>query len=470
MKRWMWIVIIVIVAAIAVYFGYGALRENRIASSAEDFQTEAVARGPLTATVGATGTVHADQAAMLAFQTSGTVGSVTVALGDQVDEGELLVSLIRSSLPSSIIMAESEYVAAQRALDDLLNSDKARTVAQLALAQAEDLLDNAQYTFTVRQEGNRASDNTIDQAEANLVLAEKEVDRLKAGYDRVAGRADDDEVRALALSNLAAARSDRDSLQRRVNWYMGYPDEVEQALLEAELANAEAQVEDARREWERVKDGPDPDDIAAAEARVEAAFANMELANIRAPFLGTITAVEVKRGDQASPGTIAVGIADFSPLFVDVQLSEVDINRIQVGQSAELVFDAIPENTYAGEVVEIGLVGNTVQGVVNFPITIELSESDEFVKPGMTAAVNIVVEQIENVLRVPNRAVRLRNGERVVYILEESQPVPIFVDLGASSELYSEVLEGEIETGDLVILNPPLEFDNNGPPPFARGD
>lgn len=469
MKRWMWVVIVLLVVAVGGYFGFRALRDNRAMGASEDFQTEVVSTGSLTATVGATGTVHADQSALLTFQTSGKVGQVSVELGDQVSEGEVLASLSTSSLPSSIILAEAEYVSAQRALDNLLNSGQERAAAQLALAQAEDALENTQYKYTVRQQGNRASENTIDAAEANLVLAEKEVDAAKAAYDRLSGRPSDDPARALALSNLAAARNRRDSLQRNLNWYLGFPDAVEQSLLEAELATAEARLEDAQREWERVKDGPDPDDIAAAEARVEAARANMGLATIEAPFGGTITSVDVKRGDQVTPGTIAFGLADLSPLLVDVQLSEIDVNRIETGQPVELVFDAIPDQTYDGVVVEIGLVGNSVQGVVNFPVTVELTETDDFVRPGMTAAVNIVVEQMEDVLRVPNRAVRLRNGDRVVYLLKGDSPEPVSVVLGASSETYSEVLDGEIVGGDLVILNPPLEFDNNGPPPFVRG-
>jgi HlyD family secretion protein len=85
----------------------------------------------------------------------------------------------------------------------------------------------------------------------------------------------------------------------------------------------------------------------------------------------------------------------------------------------------------------------------------------------MTAAVNIVVEQLEDVILVPNRAVRLRNGDRVVYVMRAGIPEPVPVTLGASSELYSELLEGDLEVGDPVVLNPPVEFNQQGPPPFV---
>ena len=107
---------------------------------------------------------------------------------------------------------------------------------------------------------------------------------------------------------------------------------------------------------------------------------------------------------------------------------------------------------------------------MNFPVTVELKDADAAIKPGMTAAVNIVVEQIDNALQVPNRAVRVVNGQRVVYILENDQPTAVAIQLGASSDLYSEVTDGDIKEGDLVILNPPSYiFDPNEEPPFVRG-
>ena len=86
----------------------------------------------------------------------------------------------------------------------------------------------------------------------------------------------------------------------------------------------------------------------------------------------------------------------------------------------------------------------------------------------MTAAVNTVVENLEDVLLVPNRAVRFVEGQRVVYILVDNQPSPVSVILGVSSDTMSEVLEGELQVGDQIVLNPPQEFDRNGPPPFVH--
>lgn len=465
MKRW-FVIPIVIVVLVGGYFAIQAYRQSQQESSISDLQTAVAATGALTASVGATGKVSANQSAVLTFQTSGMVEMLNVALGDYVHDGEFLASLEHTSLTTQVILAQADLVAAQQMLDDLLYSEQARAMAQRALAQAQDDLKDANYMLTVRQQGNRASQDTLDEARANLILAENGVDRAKAKYDSLSGRSEDDPSRALALSNLVSARRNRDSIQRNLNWYTGHPTETEQALLDADVALAEAQLADAEREWNRLKDGPDPDDIAAAEVRIAAAEANIKLSRIAAPFAGTITSVEIKPGDQVTPGTLAFGLADLSRLLVDVEVSEIDVNRVQLGQPVMLNFDAVLDRTYQGEVVEIGLTGMIVQGVVNFKVVVELHDLDEAIKPGMTAAVNIVVSQIEGVLLIPNRAVRVQDGERVVYVLRGGMLEPVKVRLGVSSETHSEVIESGLREGDLIVLNPPAVFDMTGRPGF----
>jgi len=419
--------------------------------------------------VGATGTVRANQSAQLVFQTTGIVEDVFVALGDSVARDAILATLESTSLPSQVLLAQADLVTAEKALEDLQDYEKEKAAAQLELAQAQDALEDAIYKRNVRQQGRRASEDTINAARANLVLAEKKVEDADAAFRRVKGRPEDDPQRAAALLALANARKERDSALRNLNWYLGYPSETEQALLDAEVALAEARLEDAKREWERMKDGPDADEIAAAQARVDAARATLEMAHVRAPFSGAITAVHVMPGDRVSAGSAAFGLADLSRLLVDVELSEVDVNRVRIGQPVELTFDAVPNKVYQGEVAEIGLVGMAAQGVVNFPVTVQILDADELVRPGMTAAVNIVAEEVKEALQVPNRAVRLRDGQRVVYVLRQGELKPVNVVLGVSSETYSQVLEGDLEVGDLVVLNPPMEFEQGGGPPFFGG-
>jgi HlyD family secretion protein len=163
-------------------------------------------------------------------------------------------------------------------------------------------------------------------------------------------------------------------------------------------------------------------------------------------------------GDQVSPGTEAFRIDDLSQMKVDVQVSEVDINSVQISQPVTLTFDAIAGKGYTGKVVEVAQAGDSVQGAVNFIVTVVLTDTDASVKPGMTAAVTITVEQLNDVLLVPNRVVHLVNGQRVVYVLRNGQLSEIPVTLGASDDTSSIVTSGDLSAGDVLVLNPPTNF------------
>jgi HlyD family secretion protein len=228
-------------------------------------------------------------------------------------------------------------------------------------------------------------------------------------------------------------------------------------------------LENAKRRLEELEDDIDPVELAAAKARVTAAQAALNTAFILAPFDGTVTDADSIIGDQVSPGKIAFRLDDLSHLLVDVDVSEVDINSISIGQNVEVSFDAIQTNTYTGKVTEVGQVGTVVQGAVNFTVTVELTDVDEAVKPGMTAAVTIFVKEIKDVLVVPNRAVRVNDGQRVVYILKDNVPSPVKIQLGSTSDTHSEVIGGDLKIGDLIILNPPSTFSGPGQRPGSDG-
>jgi len=353
--------------------------------------------------------VRARQSAVLNWQTTGIVERVSVDVGDPVSRNDVLASLNKQSLNQSIIMAEADLASAQTALEDLINSDTARAQAALDLDDAEEAYKKA-YDYRMQLNGR------ITITEAYL-----------------------------------------DHGVPKVRYYKGYASEEMIADADEKLALAEAQLGDARRAYERAKNGAD---IAAAEARVAAAEATLNQARIIAPFDGTVTQAGSVVGDQVIAGEIAFRVDDLTHLLVDVQVSEVDINTIAVGQAATLTFDAILGSEYHGDVVEAGQAGDTVQGVVNFTVTVELTDADELVKPGMTTAVNIVVEERKDVLLIPNRAVRLLDGERVVYILVNGQPQPVQVELGSSSGIQSELISGDLKEDDEIILNPP---SFNGP-------
>ncbi len=469
MRRWVTLIIVIIIAA-GGYFAIRTYNERQNQQLQEDLETVEAKKGTLIATIGASGSVQANQSGTVAFQTTGIVGNVFVRLADEVHKGDVLANLEQESLSTQLILAQADLVSAQKALEALLDTDQARAMALLSLAQARDALQDAEYKWYVQQEGNRASGETIAATEANLVLAQKEVDKAQEEYSKYSGRPEDDPVRALARSNLAAARQKRDSILRNLNWYLGYPSDTDQAILDAELEVARANLRDAELVLEKIENGPDPDDVAAAEARIAAAEANLALSTLVAPFNGTVTDVSIKLGDSVSPGQPVIQLADLSRLVVEVDISEVDINTVSLGQEVRITFDADLQHEYKGEIIEVGLVGNNVQGIVNFKVSVEMLDADEAVRPGMTAAVNLIISEIGDALLVPNRAVRVRDGQRVVYVLRNGVLETLEIELGASSDLFSEVIGGELREADLIVLNPPtslMDMEGGGHGPFG---
>ncbi len=462
MKRAIIILVIVVAVAVGGYFGYQYWQKNSSAASS-NYQTAQVTRGDLTALVGATGTVRANQSGTVGWSTIGRIGKLLVKTGDKIKAGQVLAELDPKSLSQAVILAQADLVTAKRSLSDLQNSDVARAKAQQALVAAQKELDDA-TTDRASLSYQRASNDTRDVAHANLVLSQNEVDDAQEFFDQVKNRPESDELRAQALSALANAKKKRDTNQANYNYLISAPDQLDIDEAEARLQVATASLADAQREFDRLSNGVDPDDIRAAQARVDSIEATIDQVNLEAPFLGTITESRSKLGDEVSPGTVSFRIDDLSRLLIDVLVTEVDINRIKVDQPATFTFDAIQGKEYNGKVTDVAQVGTNSNGVVNFVVTIEVTDADEQVRPGMTAAVNIITNQLENVLVVPNRAVRLRDNKRVVYMLQNGIPKPVDITLGLTSDQFSELLEGAKE-GDTLVLNPPVEFQTGGPPP-----
>lgn len=432
-----------------------------------NLQTDEVSRGSVEAVVDATGVVYTNQSGNLTWEASGIVENVSVEQGEQVEVGQVLATLEKSSLPQNIVQAEQELMNAQQALEDLYDeAELAAAKAELELAKTRQELEDAEYDYTLNQPGNRATPEELKKAKAELTIAEKRLKNKRKRLNNASGKI----ANAQAQIQLTNAINQYQSAVWYLNWLQEGADETEMAVFEGELNVAEANHEMAKREFERVKDGPTSEDIDLAETRIDAAQVTLKKQNLTAPFGGTITNVNIQPGDPVTAGTQAFRLDDLQRILVDVEVSEIDINRIATGQRVRLRFDAVPNREYQGKVVKISPVGYEDQGVVIFKVTVELINPDNDVKSGMTAAATILVNRVEDALLVPNRAIRWEDGQQIIYLAPNQESTDenlrkVQVKLGASSEEYSEVLKGDVEPGDLVVLNPPsdAEQSNFGP-------
>jgi HlyD family secretion protein len=394
----------------------------------------------------------------LGFGTSGPIAELYVQVGDDAAAGDILaVQGEREQLEAAVASDQLAVINAEKALQDLYdNADLVAAQAMIELAQAQDTLSDAEYTWYVQQEGNRASNSTIQAAKAKLVLAEVDLENAQAEYNKYYGRPTDDPARANAQTKLSAAQQRYDSALRELNWYLGEPTENQQALLDADVALAQAKLAEAEREYERVKDGPDPDEVAKADLQVIDAKAklavsqeNLDQSVIVAPIDGTVLRVDGQVGDTVS-GTF-ITIADLNQPHLEIFLDEIDLDKIEVGYAVEVIFDALPDSVFTGQVVLVDPTLMQSQGVSAVRGIVELDNAPIDSLPlGLGASVDVVAGSAEGVPLIPYEALReLGPDEYAVFVMEDEEPKLRVVGVGLMDFSFVEITFG-LDPGDVV--------------------
>lgn len=347
--------------------------------------------------ISATGKVVPQHWATLGVKSTGVIEELLVVEGEEVVEGQVILRLGgREQAEALITSAKLEEIAARQALDMLYKDlDRSRALAQQRLADARKMLEDAEKRRKYKDYG-RASQATLDAARANYILAQDAFEDAEKDFKDVAWMAEDDPARAAVLSQYAAARAVRDRALENLNWLLGRPNDVEIAQADAAVALAKAEVEAAQRDLDDLKDGPDPDQLELAQARLsnavealDAARKALEDLTLKAPFDGTVSRLYVRAQEWVAPGQPVVLLGDLTQLIVETtDLSEIDVAQIDVGNPATVTFDALPEVVAQAQVTRIAPKSSEGSGV-NYTVTIAFEDVPERLLWGMTAFVDI---------------------------------------------------------------------------------
>jgi HlyD family secretion protein len=354
---------------------------------------------PINPVVSATGKVMPESSTTLSLSMAGVIAEVLVQENERVDSGQILVRLQgREEMQATIAAARLELTAAQHALDELYKdpelkasqASQAVVDARIAVRDAQRRLDNLNASTPSRD---------IEQASANLAILRDKLERARKDYRPYEKKSEDNLVRAGLLSRVAQLEKDVRNAERKLNNLLGSVNELDLAEAQADLDLAKASLDKALQEETIRQQGPDPQDVNLAQARVEnakaqlaaaeAAFTDLELI---APFAGTITAVHVKPGQWVAPGQAALELADLGRLHIETtDLNEIDVARLKIGDIAWVTFDALPEISLEGKVTRIALKAAEGAGV-NYTVQVELPQIPENLRWGMTAFVDIEVK------------------------------------------------------------------------------
>ncbi|MBL8045736.1 MAG: HlyD family efflux transporter periplasmic adaptor subunit [Anaerolineales bacterium] len=477
-------------------------------------QTGQVTALTATSTVETSGTIEPLQMASLTWKTTGRVAEVRVRPGDKVKPGDILMALDPTSTSQAVIQAQTELVNAQIALDELLNPTALVVAnAQKGVADARDNLEAKQKTFrslttpdvayytdqlrraqeslTAAQQNAEVTSFATNLRNAEDALtnvterlnALKELERQYPGYGQQHGdiltRTQQEYDRVLqdyqsAKYNFEQAQNNSNNTvldaqgkvtdaKANLAAVQSNPDTIALAQAEADVAVAQATLTDKEKALADLQNGGDPEDVAAARARVLAAQANVDMLYLTAPFEGEVMSVSAQVGDLASQTNAAMVLANRAVLHVDVSVDESDVARIAVGDGVNVSFNSIGDLELTGTVSEVNPVGQTVQGLVRYTVTIDLPTADPRVLLGMTADVAIVTDVEKDALAVPIDAVQSdEQGEYVLRVKSASGEVErVAVQSGVIQDDFV-VVKGSLAVGDTVQI-PAREPQNIGP-------
>jgi len=386
---------VVLLAAAAYYFWGGS-------SSAAQYMTARVDRGSLRNTVTATGTLQAVTTVQVGSQASGTISALYADYNSVVKKGQVVAQLDPSVSKAQVEQAQANLQQAKAALQQAraaVSNSRAGVTGARAQAQA------AQSTAQNNQAG-------VSGAEANLAVLKAQVDDA-ASYLR--------QQQSLQQSGVIAQR-DVDVAQTAYQTAKARYDQGVAQLNQAKLsqqssassgvAQSQAQVQQSQAQVQQSQA-----QVAAAEAQVQQASAALQLAQVNlahttitSPIDGVVVSRDVNVGQTVaaslSAPTLFTIANDLTKMQVIANIDQADIGLVENAKSVKFSVDAFPGNDFDGKIEQMRLNPQNVQNVVTYNVVIDVDNPEQKLKPGMTTNLTFTIDERNNVLKVPNAALR----------------------------------------------------------------
>jgi HlyD family secretion protein len=465
-RRTTWIIASAVVLVGAGGFAYYKMIYQPAQSPSQPaLQTTTVRQGNLIISASGTGTLVPANQVTFGFGTSGQVTKLSVAVGDQVQAGQVLAELDSTS-------QQVQYKQAQRALADLTSPYAIATAEQaLATAQAqvdttrshlaylinpavlswEEQIAQTQQDLANAQAAAKASpsaeaDQKVQQLQAQLSLDQ---DRLKGSQDYY--------EKVYIPANFTVKSVNRQT--RQVTKYVAAPTDADIAAARAAYAQAQATVVEDQNYLAALKGEPVPQDATGtnlttlenARLSLQTAEDNLAATRLTAPISGTVMTLDFAAGDEVSAGA-GVTIADLSQPYVQIYMDPTDWDKVAIDNAANITFDALPSQTFTGKVTEVdpGLYtsGNTsaVQGMV----LIDPPSSSINLPIGSTASVDVIAAQAKNAVLVSINALHEYAPDKyAVFVDQNGQLTVRNVEIGLMDLVNAEVKSG-LQAGEVV--------------------
>jgi RND family efflux transporter MFP subunit len=503
---WMVTIALVLVASGGGYFFYnnGYLRAQEPVEE-ETITTYTVTRGELVISASGSGTLVPASEIAAGFQSGGVLAEVMVEVGDTVEAGQVLARLEDTDAQDEVAQAEISLRQAELDLAEL-----SQEVDAADLAAAEACLSSAKANLTAltsppgdqdllaAEESLRAAQEALDDllalpdpdeveiAKTNLTLAEMDVRLAQAAYDPISWKPD-----------VAASQEAADLWEATTNYEQALAEHNEalEGASDDEIANARAQIALVQAELDDLLADPDPDELAAAEAQVvqtqaeldallagasaeeleaaelnvtqarlslESAQRDLEATILYAPASGTVTAVDAQAGESVGTEAI-ITLSDLGEPMVQFWVEEADLSSVAVGNRVEIVFEALPDYAYPGEIVSVDPMLVDVDGTpaVQSYASVDLAHQSGSTHPidllsGMNAEIEVIAGETQDAVLVPLQALREMGPEQAdqgrysVFVVGADGELEMrIVEVGLKDYVNAEILSG-LEPGEVV--------------------
>ncbi len=474
-RRSLWIVLGVIILAAVGYFAYTRIAAPA-ATATQSFNvqglqagTSIARRGTITLSAIGTGTLQPANQVQLGFggNTSGKLVTLNVKVGDQVKAGQLLAEIDNSqekinyqqaqqsylslTSPATIATAEQALVSAQATLNTNVNSlvyiiSPDQYYWQQQVAADQKVLADAQAAGGTSP--TAAQQQAIQTAQAQLKYAQ---DSLAGAHDRW--------LKSYVPTHFTSVTRTQNTRTRQitVSKQVNIPTDAEIAAAQAAVVVAQTSVQEAQwyldalngKDVPATATGTSLAALETAKLNVQSAKAALDATQIYAPTDGTIMTVSATVGDNVSSSAI-ITMGDLSKLYVETSMDETDYQTFQVGNAAQVTFNALPNQVFDGKVTEVDPALTTSNGTSVVTGIVELAPTKAKLLMGMTASVTVIAGQAQDAVLVPIAALHQQpDGSYTVNVEKNGKFVSTPVQLGLQDLVNAQITSG-LQQGDVV--------------------
>lgn len=482
MRRFLRIVIRVVLLSVVALFAILVFNSNR--PSGDVGQPESIIEESvdvelrdITVTVSATGALQPARQIGLSFEFVSPVSEILVQEGEAVSAGQVLAKLDAGNLQNAVTNAQIALAAQQVAYDALTAPPR-----DVDIAVAEAALTAAQAQAASVSLGPDATQEEIARLQAELARNQLWQAQLARDASAQVSNQALEQAQALGFNTnqqpIDPADTVTGSIKQAEN-SVALADVNTAGVLNqgpdvSGLSAANAAIVSAQVQLDRLLNGPSDIELQIAETQVALAESAVRQAEVvlnrtllTAPFDGIVADMSLTIG-ELPPQNAAVQLVDTSSYYVDVAVDETDVVKIQVGQPVTLMLDALPGETVTGRVTRVAVAPVRAGQLVTYTVRVTLDSAEAAVRAGMTATATIIVNELRDVISLPNRFIRIDRASAQAFVTVESE-VGLFeevpVVLGVRNETESQIVSG-LEVGQRVVFIPRGSFNpiGDGPP------